>query len=144
MAFPATEPNSNRHYAIGDICNVSGIKRAGAAMAMGRIVATNIFASLLRDEDPSYEFAYAEFPDVPPMMAIAIGKQAVTYGPSVGLKWGVEQLEVNFGHDLSWESTSTEEWWCEDRAELILCEDILKYLEFMEEDRPGMRNCKKK
>ena len=72
-------------------------------MAMGRIAAVNLFCSLLREEDPDFEFKSAAYPGgVPPMMALAVGKQAVLYGPANGLQWGVEKMFDTFADDLGW------------------------------------------
>ncbi len=42
----------------------------------------------------------ALFPQVPPMMALAIGDQAVTYDPVSGINSGVEQMKMFFADDL--------------------------------------------
>lgn len=96
--------NPDRHFAAGDICHWSGIKRAGPAMVMGHIAAANIFNAILKKDDPDVETKAEEFPEVPPMMAVAIGPSAVTYHPDNGVNWGPEKLAQVFGNDLGWAS----------------------------------------
>lgn len=98
-------PNSDRHFAAGDICLWSGIKRAGPAMVMGHVAAGNIFNAILKEEDPDIEVKPEVFPEVAPMMALAIGEAAVTYHPDRGVLWGPERLQLVFGKDLGWAST---------------------------------------
>ncbi|KAL1652050.1 hypothetical protein SLS58_000174 [Diplodia intermedia] len=97
--------NADRHFAAGDICHWSGIKRAGPAMVMGRIAAANIFNAILKKDDPNVKVEVAEFPEVVPMMALAIGSAAITYHPSKGVLWGPERLTEVFGNDLGWANT---------------------------------------
>ncbi|KAK7611881.1 hypothetical protein BKA81DRAFT_375608 [Phyllosticta paracitricarpa] len=117
--------NARRHYACGDICRWSGIKRAGPAMVMGRVAATNVFHQLLHSEhlehnepwevvadpdsvdhfDPAslkMRSSPAVYPQVPPTMALAVGKQAIMYQPHVGVVWGSDQCAEVFGNDLGW------------------------------------------
>ncbi|KAF4542084.1 FAD binding domain containing protein [Lasiodiplodia theobromae] len=98
-------PNSDRHFAAGDICLWSGIKRAGPAMVMGHVAAGNIFNAILKEEDPDIEVKPEVFPEVAPMMALAIGEAAVTYHPDRGVLWGPERLQLVFGKDLGWANT---------------------------------------
>ncbi|KAF2138332.1 uncharacterized protein K452DRAFT_234319 [Aplosporella prunicola CBS 121167] len=97
--------SSPRHFAAGDICHWSGIKRAGPALVMGQVAASNIVAGMLNDEDPSAAPpAPSTFPHVAPMMGLAVGAQAVTFHPDQGVLWGREKLEDVFGEDLGWGS----------------------------------------
>ncbi|EOD46621.1 putative apoptosis inducing protein [Neofusicoccum parvum UCRNP2] len=98
-------PNAGRHFAIGDVVEWSGIRRAGAAMFMGRVAATNVFSMLLVEETPERQNTFSEFPEVPPMMALAVGSQTVTYGPKQGVKYGKELMQTTFGTDLGWSNT---------------------------------------
>jgi len=99
----ASEDSKNpTHFAIGDIARVSGIKRAGAALRMGCVAAINIYAAMLAQEGLTEEPAYNDWPEVPPMIALAVGKQALTFGPGQGTKWGVDVMEQTFGDDLGW------------------------------------------
>ncbi|OJD40820.1 fad nad-binding domain-containing protein [Diplodia corticola] len=97
--------NAERHFAAGDICHWSGIKRAGPAMVMGHVAAANLFNAILKRDDPDVEVEVAEFPEVAPMMALAIGSAAITYHPDKGVFWGPERLAEVFGNDLGWANT---------------------------------------
>ena len=108
MHFSSAVPNAARHYAIGDVAAWSGIRRSGAGMAMGRVAATNILSSILQDEDPTRKSHTVDFPEVPPMMVLAVGSQAIWYGPKVGMKWGKEVMKETFGSDLGWDSESSQ------------------------------------
>jgi hypothetical protein len=108
--LPSEISNADKHFAIGDIALRPGIKRCGGAMAMGRVTSLNIFCSMLREEDPEFDFKYgamgrpgdaAENP--PARIAIAVGKQAIWNGPT-GIKWGVDEMDYCFGPDLGWTS----------------------------------------
>ncbi|KAH7395456.1 hypothetical protein BKA64DRAFT_576812 [Cadophora sp. MPI-SDFR-AT-0126] len=94
-------PTARAHYAVGDIASWSGIKRCGAAMAMGHIAASSIHKVILQAKfgtKPTFD----EFPEVPPMIAIAVGKKAVCYGPENGTTSGEEDLKRMFRDDLGW------------------------------------------
>lgn len=101
LNFKSCTPNHTSHFAIGDIANWSGIKRCGAAMAMGHIAATNISQQLLQRKFGT-EPKFVEFPEVPPMIALAVGKQAVLYGEKEGTTWGEDKMQMMFGDDLGW------------------------------------------
>jgi len=92
-------------YAIGDIAAVSGIKRAGAALRMGCVAAINIYSTILAQEGVTQEAVYNEWPEVPPMIALAVGKQALTYGPGQEIEWGRKVMEQVFSNDLGWAFT---------------------------------------
>lgn len=103
--------NARRHFACGDICRWSGIKRAGPAMVMGRVAATNVFHQIMHSEhnepveivaDPDSAdhsdpaalkkwFSPTVYPQFPPTMALSVGKQAIIYQPLVGVVWGSDQ-----------------------------------------------------
>ncbi|KAF2165865.1 hypothetical protein M409DRAFT_66844 [Zasmidium cellare ATCC 36951] len=91
--------NDGRHYAIGDIVKWSGIKRCGAAMHMGFLASENVHKQMLYERD-NVEPDFHEFPEVPPMIALAIGKKAATYGPGMGVECSEQQMESFFGEDL--------------------------------------------
>jgi len=38
------------------------------------------------------------------MIALAVGKKAVLYGPAEGTTWGEDKMEMMFGEDLGWTS----------------------------------------
>lgn len=73
-------------------------------MVMGHVAAANIFNDILKKEDPLFEVEAAEFPEVAPMMALAVGSSAITYHPDKGVMWGPERLAEVFGNDLGWAS----------------------------------------
>ncbi|KUJ10931.1 FAD/NAD(P)-binding domain-containing protein [Mollisia scopiformis] len=101
LNFKNSTPNSSSHFAVGDIANWSGIKRCGAAMAMGHVTAVNIHQQLLQARFGT-EPMFAEFPEVPPMIALAAGKQAVLYGEKEGTTWGEDKMQMMFGDDLGY------------------------------------------
>lgn len=72
-------------------------------MAMGHISAVNIHQQLLKAKFGT-EPKFVEFPEVPPMIALAVGKQAVAYGEADGTTWGEELMKVFFGDDLGFSS----------------------------------------
>lgn len=103
LQFASNIPNAESHYAVGDIAAWSGIKRCGAAMAMGFNAATNIHQQLLETivgKKPDF----VKFPDVPPMIGLAVGKKAVSYSPSQGVESGEKVMEMFFGDDLGFTS----------------------------------------
>ncbi|KAH8649661.1 hypothetical protein BGZ60DRAFT_474017 [Tricladium varicosporioides] len=95
---------SNRtfHFAVGDIAAWSGIKRCGAAMHAGYLAAVNIHQRMLESQlgrTPKF----VELPEVPPMIALAIGNNAVLYGPNEGVQSGEEIMKSFFGNDLGFD-----------------------------------------
>ncbi len=65
---------------------------------MGYQAAFNIHQQILQTQShkaPKFE----EFPEVPPMIIVAVGEQAIAYGPE-GMKWGKELMKICFGDDL--------------------------------------------
>ncbi|KAH9205908.1 hypothetical protein DL95DRAFT_316581 [Leptodontidium sp. 2 PMI_412] len=101
MNLLTDSPTARSHYAVGDIASWSGIKRCGAAMAMGHIAAANIHQVILQALFGT-EPTFVEFPEVPPMIAIAVGKKAVCYSPDNGTTSGEEDLQKMFRDDLGW------------------------------------------
>lgn len=92
-------PNARHHFVAGDIARWSGIRRCGTAMHMGHFVAHNIHQTMLQElhgDQPIWK----QLDDIPPMMAIAVGNQAVAYHPSEGTTFGVQVLRSSFGDDL--------------------------------------------
>ena len=65
----------------------------------------NIYSQLLAVEDEKRTAELAEFPAVPPMMALAVGREAVAFGPGFDTKSGVDMMEWMFQDDLGWKST---------------------------------------
>jgi len=105
LTLASKDPQRPSHFAIGDIARVSGLKRAGAALRMGCVAAINVYAAMLSQEGLINEPIYNDWPEVPPVIALAVGKQALTYGPGQVTSWGVEVMQQTFGDDLSWSFT---------------------------------------
>ncbi|KAI9039413.1 FAD/NAD(P)-binding domain-containing protein [Aspergillus affinis] len=99
LEFSGDVPNAGDHYAAGDLVHWSGIKRGGAAMHQGHYAAVNIHQKLYAQIYGS-EIDALDLAEVPPMMALALGKQAVGYFPTTGLSEGDEVLKAFFGDDL--------------------------------------------
>jgi NADH dehydrogenase FAD-containing subunit len=87
------------HYAAGDIVCSVGIKRCGSAMAMGETVAFNIIQHILQVQQ-NKEPDWKEWPEMLPMIALAIGDKAAVYDPVGGLKTGEYQKKLYFGNDM--------------------------------------------
>jgi len=104
IVSPSTA-KASRVFAIGDIADNQSVKRAGSAFATGKISAVNIYSQLLAVEDEKRTAELAEFPAVPPMMALAVGREAVAFGPGFDTKSGVDMMEWMFQDDLGWKST---------------------------------------
>ncbi|KAF2278036.1 FAD/NAD(P)-binding domain-containing protein [Westerdykella ornata] len=102
LQFRAAVPNAESHFAVGDVVEWSGIKRAGGAMVMGQLAACNLYASILNTEDPTNDFALAELPEYQNVIGIAVGKQCLTYDKQNGMKWGVQLMKDYFQDDLGW------------------------------------------
>ena len=103
LNFPVEVPNSEHHFAIGDLAAWSGIKRCGGAMHMGYYAASNIHQVMLQQlqgRDPKFN----ELAEIPPMIGLAVGKKAMSYGPGQGVMSGEDVMEVFFGDDLGFTS----------------------------------------
>ncbi|RYP39888.1 hypothetical protein DL767_002007 [Monosporascus sp. MG133] len=98
MQFPDNVPNAASHFASGDIINWSGIKRCGAAMHEGQLAALNIHQLMLQQllgKEPEFNL----LAEIPPMIGLAVGKTALSCGPS-GLSHGPQVMELFFEDDL--------------------------------------------
>lgn len=107
LMFPAETPgpHADAHFAIGDAIKWSGIKRCGGAMHMGFFVAHNIHELILQrltGAEPKFQ----ELAEVPPMIGLAVGKKAVSYGPAQGVMSGEDVMKAFFGNDLGFDSMS--------------------------------------
>lgn len=76
-------------------------------MHQGLYVASNIYQKMMaytRNITPEYkELAI----DIPPMMGLAVGKQAASYGPpDNSVTSGEDVMQMFFGNDLAHTSTS--------------------------------------
>jgi NADH dehydrogenase FAD-containing subunit len=110
LQFPPQFPNSESHFAIGDIVSGPGIKRSGPAQQSGKIAATNIMKLLLADEDYSVHGEIVVPTDLatvqhgPVTMSLAVGTQAMTIRGG-GVRWGKEIRDRAFGPDLGAKGT---------------------------------------
>lgn len=103
LMFPEGVPNAERHFAIGDAIKWSGIKRCGGAMHMGYFVADNVHELVLEKMNGSTP-KLNELAEVPPMIGLAVGKKAVSYGPAQGVMSGEDVMKAFFGNDLGFDS----------------------------------------
>lgn len=109
LAFPTDSPNSDDHFAVGDLTKWSGIKRCGAAMHMGYYAANNIYMSIIERSDIELPVVdkprgILELEEVPPMMGLAVGKKAVAYWPEAGVSSGEDVMKSFFNDDLAFAS----------------------------------------
>ncbi|KAG9233932.1 hypothetical protein BJ875DRAFT_462882 [Amylocarpus encephaloides] len=100
LHFKNDLPNSKYHYAVGDIAKWSGIKRCGAAMHMGFLAANNIYQDILASIGFIKAPKYVTFPEVPPMIALACGKEAISYSQEEGAAVGEDIMKMFFEGDL--------------------------------------------
>lgn len=108
MMFAAAQmANAERHFAVGDAIQWSGIKRCGAAMHTGYFAACNVYASVVQaltgDKDKN-KATFQELGEVPPTIGLAVGSKAVSYSPAQGVASGVDVLKQCFGNDLGFGS----------------------------------------
>ncbi|KXX79674.1 Apoptosis-inducing factor 2 [Madurella mycetomatis] len=99
LAFPSDTPNSEDHFAIGDLVKWSGIKRCGAAMHMGYFAANNIHQQMQK-KVAGRKPTFLELDEIPPMIGLAVGKKAVSYWPQAGMASGEDVMKAFFGDDL--------------------------------------------
>lgn len=104
LAFPQDTPNSSSHFAAGDLVKWSGIKRCGAAMHMGYYTASNIYEYMLQHTGSKKDIKLLELAEIPPMIGLAVGKQAVAYWPEGGMTSGEDVMKSFFGDDLGFSS----------------------------------------
>jgi hypothetical protein len=72
-------------------------------MHMGHYVAINLHQHIL-SQTYGKEPKYVELAEFPAMLALAVGKKAVVYGPEEGTHSGEEEMRGYFGVDLGWTS----------------------------------------
>ena len=101
--FPKEVPNASYHYATGDAAHWSGIKRCGGAMHHGYLAACNIHQTMM-EQVLGVTPKFREMAHVPPMIGLAVGKKAMSYGPEQGVHSGEDVAEVYFGDDLGFTS----------------------------------------
>lgn len=100
--FLPLHPHNTSHLAIGDLASWPGIKRCGAAIAMGTRAAENVFAHVLAERHGK-PVELREWPEYPAMIGLAVGRKAVVYDPQGGTKCSEEMMKVYFGEDLGFQ-----------------------------------------
>ncbi|KAM3446733.1 hypothetical protein MY3296_009402 [Beauveria thailandica] len=98
LMLPSQVPNADSHFCAGDATKWSGIKRCGGAMRAGHLVAMNIHQLVLQKEI-GHTPVFEELVEIPPMIAMAVGKKAVSSGPE-GTHSGTDVMDKYFGTDL--------------------------------------------
>jgi hypothetical protein len=102
LAFSEETPNADAHFCVGDAVKWSGIKRCGGAMHSGHYSACNIYHMVFKNAT-GQEPTFKELREVPPMIALAVGKKAVASGPE-GTVSGEDSMKAYFRDDLGFES----------------------------------------
>jgi hypothetical protein len=95
-------PHADDHFAIGDLINWSGIKRCGSAMHQGKLTGLNIH-QIMQQQISGAEPKLNTIDEVPPMIGLAVGKSAVSYGPD-GMSSGPQVMQLFFEEDLGFRS----------------------------------------
>ncbi|KID72715.1 Oxidoreductase OXR1 [Metarhizium brunneum] len=98
LVIESEGPNEHRHYCAGDATRWSGIKRCGGAMHGGYCIANNIHQHILK-EAVGHSPEYRRLVHLEPMIALAVGKNAVSSGPD-GTDAGAHVMQKYFGEDL--------------------------------------------
>lgn len=96
--LPVDVPNSQFHFCAGDAAEWSGIKRCGGAMNGGYCIAMNIHQKTI-ENSIGREPQYKELVYIAPMIAMAVGNNAVASNPD-STRSGPEVLKKYFGTDL--------------------------------------------
>ncbi|THZ52916.1 FAD/NAD(P)-binding domain-containing protein [Aureobasidium pullulans] len=100
LRFTGDVPNSQSHFAAGDIASWSGIKRCGGAMHMGHYCAINIHQDMLKHRYGQLP-TYKELSEFPNIMGLAVGKKAVIFDSTNGTSSGEDLMGSYFGNDLA-------------------------------------------
>lgn len=74
-------------------------------MAMGNRAADNIHQQILSEQE-KIQPSFTEWPEVPPMIALAVGTKAAVYDPVGGVKCSEEMMKVFFDNDLGFNCKS--------------------------------------
>ncbi|KAK4229197.1 apoptosis-inducing factor 2 [Podospora fimiseda] len=99
LAFPEGSPNNFDHFAAGDLVKWSGIKRCGGAMHMGYFAANNVYQRIIGSRTGKTP-EFLQLDEIPPMIGLAVGKNAVSYWPQSGMSYGEDVMKLFFGDDL--------------------------------------------
>ncbi|KAF4630497.1 hypothetical protein G7Y89_g7645 [Cudoniella acicularis] len=68
-------------------------------MHAGYFAAINIHQQIL-ERQLGKTPKFVQFPEIPPLMALAVGENALSYGPVEGTKSGKDVMKMFFGEDL--------------------------------------------
>jgi hypothetical protein len=68
-------------------------------MHMGYMAATNIHQQILQQQTGKTP-EFLVYPETVPMIALAVGKNAVVYDPEGGTRSGEDMMQMFFGDDL--------------------------------------------
>ncbi|KAI1815255.1 FAD/NAD(P)-binding domain-containing protein [Poronia punctata] len=98
MQFPTGVPHADAHFAVGDLIHWSGIKRCGAAMHEGKFAAANVH-QIMMQELQGKEPEFSQLGEIPPMIGLAVGKNALSYGTD-GMNYGPQVMKLFFEEDL--------------------------------------------
>jgi len=71
---------------------------------MGFYAAHNMHQLMLSERDSSHKAVLLELGEIPPMIGLAVGRKAVSYGPEQGTASGEDVMEMFFGDDLGFTS----------------------------------------
>lgn len=69
-------------------------------MHMGQLVAQNVHQRIIQ-KLTGREPTMKDLEELPPMIAVAVAKSAVSYAPQTGVTWGAEVLKTYFGDDMA-------------------------------------------
>lgn len=112
LQLSGSVPNSEAHFAAGDMIKWSGIKRCGASMHMGKLAGWNVYQSIMSDlSGPTRKPKFKELGPVPPMITVAVGKKAVSCSPR-GTTSGRRTMRLFFENDLGFRSMGSISSYC--------------------------------
>ncbi|KAJ4267370.1 hypothetical protein NW762_003475 [Fusarium torreyae] len=101
LQFPDETPNAEFHYAVGDIASWAALKRCGGAMHHGHYAAQNIHQSILSHR-AGHTPEFREIAKYPPVICLAVGKQAVACNIDSTTRYGEDVAKSGFRDDLGW------------------------------------------
>ncbi|KAJ5314831.1 Enoyl-CoA hydratase AKT3-1 [Penicillium atrosanguineum] len=99
LQFSGSVPNSEHHFAVGDLAAWNGIKRCGGAMHMGHYAGNNIYQHILA-ECGAGKPRFMTLNPFPNVIGLALGHKAVSWTPDEGTRHGEDLLISLFGEDM--------------------------------------------
>ncbi|OAA68086.1 Pyridine nucleotide-disulfide oxidoreductase, NAD-binding domain protein [Niveomyces insectorum RCEF 264] len=99
LFFPADVPHADSALGVGDLVAWSGIKRCGGAMHHGALAAWNVHQRM-RQLRHGTAPVFQALEKTPPMIALALGKEALAFGGEDGVKTGTDIAEHFFQDDV--------------------------------------------